>query len=109
MLRSTWIFYFIFASLTQLGGIIGFVKAKSKASLIAGLIAGGLLDIAGLLLLLAPDRPLLGLITGIVVTLLLLGRFAPAFFRTKTWMPAGLIFILGLVSLALSTAAWSRL
>jgi uncharacterized membrane protein (UPF0136 family) len=98
-------FYFIFATLTQVGGIIGFIKAKSRASLIAGLVSGALLDLAGILLIVLPARPKIGLGVGLMVTLLLLGRFAPAFFRTKKFMPAGMIFFLGLISLALSIAA----
>ncbi|MEO7933672.1 MAG: TMEM14 family protein [Chthoniobacterales bacterium] len=100
------IFYFIFATLTQVGGVIGFIKAKSRASLIAGLISGALLDLAGIMLVVRPERPQIGLGLGLVVTLLLLGRFAPAFFRTKKFMPAGMIFFLGLISLALTIAAF---
>ncbi|HEX8373284.1 MAG TPA: TMEM14 family protein [Chthoniobacterales bacterium] len=102
-------FYFIFGALTQIGGVIGFVKAKSRASLIAGLVAGGLLDLAGFLLMRLQDRPQIGLGLGTAITVLLLGRFAPAFFRTKKVMPAGMITLLGIVSLVLSIAAWTKL
>ncbi len=102
------VYYFVFATLTQIGGIIGFIKAKSKASLIAGLVSGALLDFAGILLIINPERTKIGLGVGLVVTLLLLGRFAPAFLRTKKFMPAGMIFFLGLISLALSILALVR-
>jgi len=104
-LDLTRIFYFIFATLVMVGGVIGFIKAKSKASLIAGVVAGALLDLAGILL---TPHPELGLGIGVAVTILLLGRFAPAFFRTRKFMPAGMILLLGLISLGLSVAAWTN-
>lgn len=104
----TLVWYFIFASLTQIGGIIGFIKAKSKASLIAGLISGALLDLAGALLIIKPAQPKIGLGFGLVITLLLLGRFAPAFFKTRKFMPAGMIFFLGIISVSLTVFAWTN-
>jgi uncharacterized membrane protein (UPF0136 family) len=50
MIDVTKIYYFIFGALTILGGVIGFVKKASSASLIAGGLCGVLLLIAGLLL-----------------------------------------------------------
>ena len=105
MIHATVAFYFIFAILTQLGGVLGFVKAKSKVSLIAGLVSGALLDLAGALIIVFPARPVIGLATGGIVTFLLLGRFAPAYFNTKKLMPAGMMVFLGMVSLALTMAA----
>lgn len=107
MINSVQIFYFVFAALVQIGGVIGFVKAKSKASLIAGLISGAVLDVAAVLTMLG--HTLAGLIVGLIITVLLLGRFAPAFFKTKKFMPAGLIFILGIISLAISIVALIRI
>lgn len=105
----TLVYYFIFGALTLLGGVIGYLKAKSKASLIAGVISGALLNLAGVLLLISPARPQMGLAVGIAITLLLLGRFAPAFFKTRKWMPAGMIFLLGLISLGLSILSWIKI
>lgn len=109
MTHAALVFYFIFATLVQLGGVIGFVKAKSKASLIAGLVSGLLLDLAGILLLMKPENPRLGLFVGLIVTILLLARFAPAFFKTKKFMPAGLIFFLGIMSIGITVSALSAL
>lgn len=108
-LTLTMVYYFIFGALTLLGGVMGYLKAKSNASLIAGVISGSLLDLAGILLLLRPTQPKLGLSVGVAVTLLLLSRFAPAFIKTKKWMPAGMIFILGLISLGLSAVSWIKI
>ena len=51
MLELTKNYYFIFGALTILGGVIGFVKAGSKASLIAGGISGLLILIAAWLVM----------------------------------------------------------
>ncbi len=107
MIHITLVYYFVFASLTQIGGVMGFVRAKSQASLIAGLISGALLDLAGALLVIFPASPKIGLVTGGVVSLLLLGRFAPAFFKTKKLFPAGMMFFLGTASVILTLVAWA--
>ena len=54
------------------GGIMGFVKAQSTASLIAGGISGLLLVAAGFLL---GSKPAVALGLGLVVSLLLVGFF----------------------------------
>ena len=72
------------------GGIIGFVKANSLPSLLAG---GG----AGLLLLgcafLILRKPMMGLIGSAVIALALLGRRAPEPFRTERWLFLGLTLV----------------
>lgn len=65
----------VYGLIAALGGTIGFVKAGSVASLVAG---GG----SGLLLIgcavLIGKKPKLGLIGAIVLSVLLIGRFASA-------------------------------
>jgi uncharacterized membrane protein (UPF0136 family) len=56
------------------GGIIGFVKASSLASLIAGGISGLILIACAVFI---PRKPKGALIVALVVSLGLLGRFAP--------------------------------
>jgi len=98
----TILFYFIFGAFNQVGGVIGYVKSNSRASLIAGIIAGVLLESAAILMLLLPAQSWIGLTLGGLVSILLLSRFAPAFFRTKKVMPAGILTILGFISLVLT-------
>jgi uncharacterized membrane protein (UPF0136 family) len=45
----TQVYYYLFGLLAIFGGAMGFARAKSRASLIAGGISGGFLIIAGLL------------------------------------------------------------
>lgn len=72
---------------------MGFVKAKSRASLIAGGISGVLLWLASGLL--GAGQTTAGAVLGGVVSLGLLGRFLPAYLKTKKAMPAGLMAALG--------------
>ena len=78
-------FYLIaFGLITAVGGVVGYFKAQSVASLIAGTVCGALLIGAGLVM----ARHIGGAsVLGLVVSLALLGRFAPALARGKM-MPA---------------------
>lgn len=73
-----------FGLVTVLGGVMGFVKAKSLASLIAGGVSGGLLLVAGFLV---STHLGAGALLALVVSFALLGRFTPALARGKR-MPA---------------------
>ena len=89
-------YFIIFGMLTIAGGIIGFVKAGSTPSLIAGSVAGILLLVAAFLL---PAHQLAGLILALVVSVLLAGQFLPKFIRTGKVMPAGVMSILSVIGI----------
>lgn len=95
-------YFLFFGALTLLGGIIGYVKARSAASLIAGAVSG-LLLIAGALL--SWNGHLKGgLILLLLISLALLGRFLPSLLRGKL-NPAAYIAPLSAVGVAL--AGWA--
>ncbi len=100
MLDLTKIYLFIFGALTIAGGIVGYVKAGSPASIIAGSISGVLLLVAGYLVGAGKVQP--GLILGLVLSLALAGQFLPKFLSTHKFMPAGLMAILGVIGLVLT-------
>jgi uncharacterized membrane protein (UPF0136 family) len=75
MLAFAKIYFLVFAALTAAGGIFGYVKSQSVPSLIAGVLSGLLLATAGVLV---PQRTMTGAILGLVISLLLLGKFLPA-------------------------------
>jgi uncharacterized membrane protein (UPF0136 family) len=79
--------------LVLVGGTIGYVKAKSRASLIAGIVFASLLGVAAGLL--AAGSPVFAAVLGIVSALALIARFLPAFLRTKKLMPAGAVVAVG--------------
>lgn len=99
MLELTRDFLFLFGVLTIAGGVMGFVKAQSRASLIAGGVSGVLLLVAGYLIGL---HTMAGLILGLVVSLALAGRFVPAFLKTKKPMPGGLLSLLSVIGVILT-------
>ena len=98
-------YYFVFGGLAIAGGIMGFVKKGSMASLIAGGLSGILLLIAALWL---KDKPQNGLILGAVVSLALAGRFLPAFLKKFDWMPAGLMAVLSVIGLIITAVAFTK-
>lgn len=80
-------YFVIFGLLTFVGGIIGFRKAASLASLLAGGISGAFLAFAGYCLRGQGPFYTAGEVISLVVSLLLLGRFTPALVRGKV-LPA---------------------
>jgi uncharacterized membrane protein (UPF0136 family) len=96
--KVTSLILLFYAFLLVMGGWIGFLKAKSKPSLIAGHISGLLIVIASLLM--AKGSPaagrggcILATLTALALTLFFGKRFA----KTRKPMPAGMMAIVSLV------------
>jgi len=94
---ASWV-VFIFAILIAVGGVMGYVRAGSTPSLIAGLIAGILL--VGSVVAMNRGAYQLGWWIALVVTILLLVRFGMAAMKEFKMMPGGLVIIMGLIVLA---------
>ncbi len=105
MFLPTKIYFIIFGLLTIAGGVMGYVKAGSTASLIAGGISGLLLLVAAFLL---PSHAVAGLVLALLVSLLLAGRFLPAFFKSGKMMPSGVMALLSILGIVFAIAAWIR-
>src|SRR5712664_2459356 len=90
------IYFIVFGVLTVAGGVVGYVKAGSVASIIAGSITGVLLLVAAFLL---PEHRAIGLATAFIISLLLAGQFVPKFLRTGRVMPAGIMSILSVIGI----------
>jgi uncharacterized membrane protein (UPF0136 family) len=105
MLTAARLYFFVFAAFTAAGGLMGFIKAQSKASLIAGLISGLLLAVSGYLI---PLKTAPGLIMGMVVSLLLLGRFLPAYIKKGVAMPALPMIILSVAGIIFAIVAFVK-
>jgi len=99
------IYFIVFGILTIAGGIVGYVKAGSVASIIAGSIAGVLLLVAAFLL---PEHRAIGLATALIVSLLLAAQFVPKFLRTGRVMPAGMMSILTVIGIIAVIVAWVK-
>ena len=102
MIQIAKIYFYVFGFLTLAGGIMGYAKAGSVASLVAGGVSGILL-LAGAFMLASYSQPLL---MGLgLISLVLAIRFVPAFINTQKMMPAGLMAVLSVVGVVL--AAWA--
>lgn len=99
------IYFIVFGVLTVAGGVIGYVKAGSVASIIAGSITGILLLVAAFLL---PEHRAIGLATAFIISLLLAAQFAPKFIRTGRVMPAGMMSILSVIGVIAAIVVWVK-
>lgn len=102
---ATKIYFLVFGILTIVGGVIGYVKAGSVASIIAGSITGVLLLVAAFLL---PEHRAAGLATALIISLLLGAQFVPKFVRTGRAMPAGMMSILSVIGVVVAIVAWIK-
>src|SRR5215475_14322929 len=90
------IYFVIFGLLTIAGGIVGYVKAGSVASIIAGAITGVLLLVAAFFL---PEHRVAGLATALVVSLLLAAYFIRKYLSTGAVTPAGMMSVLSVIGI----------
>jgi uncharacterized membrane protein (UPF0136 family) len=105
MIGPAKIYFIIFGLLTIVGGVMGYVKAGSTASLIAGSVSGILLLVAAFLL---PNNLVIGLALAGLVSIALAGRFVPAFIKTGQVMPAGLMSALSVIGVIVAIVAWIK-
>jgi len=87
---------YIYAALVILGGLFGFLKAKSLPSLIMGGIGGLALIAAGYAL---GHGLAWGLPLALILSAGLLVFFSLRYYRTRALMPGGLMAILSLLTL----------
>jgi uncharacterized membrane protein (UPF0136 family) len=99
------IYFIVFGVLTILGGIVGYVKAGSVASIIAGSITGVLLLVAAFVL---PEHRMVGLATALIVSLLLAAQFIPKLLQTGRVMPAGIMSVLSAIGVIVVIVAWVK-
>ena len=104
-MEATKNYFIVFGVLTIAGGIVGYVKAGSVASIIAGVITGVLLLVAAFLL---PEHRAVGLATAFIISLLLAAQFIPKFLRTGKVMPAGMMSILSVLGIIGALIAWLK-
>lgn len=89
----------VYALLVAAGGVMGYVKAGSMASLIAGLVAG--LALAGGSALMMRGSYQNGWWLSLIVTVLMLARFgSAALSKGFKLMPGGMVIILSVIVLA---------
>jgi len=92
MVELARLYLLVFGALTLGAGIMGYVRARSRPSLMAGGISGALLLMAGYLI--GSTSVTGGLLLGLVQSAALASRFVPRFSKTRTLVPAGLMALL---------------
>jgi len=91
--------YFVYAVVLLLGGALGFARARSLPSLIAGAVFAVLTLVAGFLI---PRHPRLGLGLGMMSALAMTVFFAMRYQITRKPMPAIPVAVLSLLVIAVS-------
>jgi uncharacterized membrane protein (UPF0136 family) len=87
--------FWIYVVLLLVGGLIGFLKAKSKVSLITSAVAAALLVLTRLGIFSHPIA-----IANVIMAALLV-VFAIRLGKTKKFMPSGLLLVMTVLALAL--------
>jgi uncharacterized membrane protein (UPF0136 family) len=87
---------FTYGILAIIGGIVGYRNAGSQVSLTSGTISGLLLIFSAVIQLLGQNW---GAILAIIITFALVIFFTLRLAKTRKFMPAGLMAILGMVAL----------
>jgi uncharacterized membrane protein (UPF0136 family) len=105
MIGPARIYFIVFGILTIAGGVVGYLKAGSMASIIAGSVAGILLLVAAFLL---PQNLVAGLALAMIVSLLLAVQFVPKFIQTGKAMPAGMMSVLSVIGIVLGILTWVK-
>jgi uncharacterized membrane protein (UPF0136 family) len=97
-------YYTLFmAVIVAAGGVMGFVKAKSKASLISGVVSGVIL---GIIFAVSMSHAKEATIGAFITYTLLDTVFAIRLKKTKKFMPAGMILILCALGQIISAVAF---
>ena len=88
-------FILIYGLVVLLGGVMGYVKAKSQVSLLAGVGSGIALIVAWFVF---RQTPVVGLGLATLIAFILFVVFVIRFSRTRAFMPAGLMMVFSLAA-----------
>ena len=83
--------------LAGVGGIWGYVKSRSRPSLISGCLSGVLLLLSAVMQIQGAS---LGLLMSRIIVLLLLVVFGIRLIKTAKFMPSGIMLIAGVIALS---------
>lgn len=95
----------VYALIVAAGGVVGYIKAKSQKSLIAGLLSSTALLVAWFF---AMKTPTLGLAIASAMAAVLLLIFITRFVSTRKFMPAGMMMFLNLAATIFFLLGWLK-
>lgn len=93
----------IYGLVVLLGGVMGYVKVKSKVSLLAGVGSGIALLVAWFL---SAQFPVVGLGLATLIGLILSIVFISRLLRTRSFMPSGLMMVFSLTATVVFLLGW---
>jgi uncharacterized membrane protein (UPF0136 family) len=96
-------YYIAFGLLALVGGAFGYARARSRPSIIAGVITCALLIVAAIL---GTSQP--SFILAILVSILLIAHFGRSYLAKRRPIPAIPMIALSLICIALTLFAWLR-
>lgn len=105
MKKIAWL-CFVYSSIILAGGVFGFLKAGSIASLISGVLFSTLLMITGLSLLKGFE---FATHSALILTAFLTIFFGYRFIFTHVWMPSGIMFFISTIVFLLVMLEMSKL
>jgi len=105
MRDATKVYYIVLGILTLVGGVMGYVKAHSAPSLIAGILCGLLLFLAAFMMSTSLNG---SLILGLLVSISLAGKFVPDSLHKRAFFPGGLMAVLSMLSITLTLLSWYK-
>jgi uncharacterized membrane protein (UPF0136 family) len=105
MIAFTKYFYLVFGLLVIIGGLIGYLRKKSTASLVAGGACGAFMLVASFLL---PGHLNPALIIGLSVSVAMLGQFLPKALHGEIKPHILLSVIFAAASLVVTLLAWYK-
>ncbi len=85
----------VYTALMLVGGVMGYVKAGSRPSLVSGILSG----IVGTAAVVIAGRSSNGFYLGAAMAAVLLGLFSVRLFRTRKPMPSGMLSAVSLAVL----------
>ncbi|NUN64975.1 hypothetical protein HCU40_09455 [Pseudanabaena biceps] len=91
--------FIIYGVVAIVGGLMGFTKSQSQASLISGSISGLGLIVAGIAV---AQNQEWGKIAGMAIVALLIIVFIVRLIKTKKFIPAGLMLLGGITTLGIA-------
>jgi len=104
-MQTTAVIVWVYGAIMAVGGVIGYVKVRSKASLLSGVGFGLMLLASGYGVWHGSRR---SLAASAVIAALLVAIFAVRLVKTRRFMPAGVLAVLSLAALIVFGVALTR-